>query len=92
MFFPYRDDNPTNTTPYVTIGLIALNVLIYLIVTVGGTGAYRYAVINYGLIPVELVHFHNLWPSIAVPPAVNLVTALFVHGGFMHVAGNMWFL
>lgn len=92
MFFPYRDDNPTNTTPYVTIGLIALNVLIYLIVTVGGTGAYRYAVLNYGLIPAELVHFHNYLPSTAVPPVANLITALFVHGGFMHVAGNMWFL
>lgn len=92
MFFPYRDDNPTETRPYVTIGLIALNILIYLIVSAGGSDLYRYAVINYGLIPVELVYFHNFFPSTAVPPIANLLTSLFMHGSFMHLAGNMWFL
>ncbi len=92
MFFPYRDDNPTEKKPYVTIGLIVLNVVIYLIVYAGGNELYVYAVINYGLIPVELVHFHNFFPSTAVPPIANLLTALFMHGSFMHLAGNMWFL
>ena len=92
MFFPYRDENPTDTRPYVTIGLITLNVLIYLLVSVGGTDTYRFAVLNYGLIPVELVHFHNYFPSTAVLPVANLITALFMHGGFMHLAGNIWFL
>ncbi len=92
MIFPYRDDNPTLTFPWVTVGLIVMNVLIYLIMSAGGSRFFRYTVINYGLIPVELVHFQNYFPSTAVPPALNLVTALFVHGGFMHLAGNMWFL
>jgi len=92
VFFPYRDDNPIDSRPYVTIGLIALNILIYLFVSVGGSDTYRFAVINYGLIPAELTHFHNFYPSTAVPPIANLVTALFMHGSFMHLAGNMWFL
>ena len=92
MFFPYRDDNPTATLPYVTIGLIVVNTLIYLFVTAGGAESYRYAVINFGLIPTELVHLQNYSPSTAVSPVLNLITALFMHGSFMHLAGNMWFL
>ncbi len=92
MFFPYRDDNPTVTIPYVTIGLIVLNVLIFLIISAGGIRMYRFSVINYGLIPVELVHLQNFDPSTAIPPVANLITALFIHGGFLHLAGNMWFL
>ncbi|NOZ13016.1 MAG: rhomboid family intramembrane serine protease [Acidobacteria bacterium] len=92
MFFPYRDDNPAETVPYVTIGLIVLNTLIFIIMYAGGAGVYRFSVINYGLIPAELTHFQNMYPSVAIPPALSLITSLFIHGGFLHLAGNMWFL
>ncbi len=92
MFFPYRDDNPANTVPYVTIGLILLNILIFISMHAQGSDVYRFSIINYGLIPVELTHFQNIYPSVAISPVLSLITSLFVHGGILHLAGNMWFL
>ena len=92
MFFPYRDDNPTVRKPVVTIGLIAVNILVYLFFAVQGPLAYRQAILNLGVIPVELVHMKNLIISTSLPPIVTLVTSMFTHADLMHLAGNMWFL
>lgn len=92
MFFPYRDDNPTSRTPVVTIGIIALNILVYLLFLSQGMEGYRRGIIEMGLIPVELTHMRNLVGSTLLPPPVNLFTSLFVHADLLHLAGNMWFL
>lgn len=101
---PYRDENETQRTPYITLALIALNVFAWLIVQ--GAGAplpLARSVCNLGLIPGELTG--ALPPGTRFPigdglvcltepghQVAHLVTSMFLHGSWMHLIGNMWFL
>jgi len=93
---PIKDDNPIRGTPWMTITLIAANVLVYLHqISLGPLGeAFVY---RYGAIPYEILHFREL-PFIPLPyqtPFSNfltLFTSMFIHGGFLHLAGNMLYL
>ena len=83
--FPIRDHNPSLRTPFVTYGLIALNMLIFFSYfgqlsdpLLGGT-----IFVSYGAIPAEISAGQDLF---------TLVTAMFLHGGLMHLGGNMLFL
>ena len=80
--FPIRDHNPSERTPYVTYGLIVLNVVMFLITAPwagGATGLWD----RLALYPVAIMHGEWLW---------GLVTHMFLHAGIMHIAGNMLFL
>ncbi len=101
--FPYKDENPTYLTPVVTIGVIAANVLAWLLVQGAGTHeALTRSVCELGAIPGELLG--KLPPGTAVPLGPDLhcvlestnyldvVTSMFLHGGWMHLIGNMVFL
>lgn len=85
---PFKDDNPTETTPFVTIGLIALNILIFLWQLSAPGGGERIAFF-YGAIPHNLLTFERTQP---VSPVVSIFTSMFLHGGLFHVAGNMLYL
>jgi membrane associated rhomboid family serine protease len=101
---PYRDENITQRTPIVTILVIALNVLVWLFVEGAGSPlALARAVCDLGLIPGELTGM--LPPGTRFPMGNGLVcltdpgrqishiwTSMFLHGGWMHLIGNMWFL
>jgi membrane associated rhomboid family serine protease len=89
---PYKDDNPTRSTPVVTIALIAVNVLVYLLFRVQGDAGYRSAIINLGLIPYEFWNGVNLPSSSSVSPYITVFTSMFMHGGIVHLAGNMLYL
>jgi len=102
--FPYRDENPTVLTPYVTVGIIAANVLAWLFVQGFGTMApLARSVCELGLVPGELLG--TAAPGTATPlgrglacvvdpePSYStLVTSMFMHGGWFHLIGNMMFL
>jgi rhomboid family protein len=102
--FPYRDENETQRTPYVTLAVIALNVVVWLLVQgAGSTLPLARSVCNLGLIPGELTGL--LPPGARFPmgeglvcvtdpgPQVShLITSMFLHGSWMHLLGNMWFL
>ena len=76
---PLRDVIPSRTTPGVTITLIVLNVLIYLLGLMLSEQGRDAMIYTFGLVP-------------AFFSVINLFTAMFVHGGFAHLAGNMLFL
>jgi membrane associated rhomboid family serine protease len=90
---PIRDENPTHTTPVVTIALIAANVLVFLWqLTLPGSSAEA-AVYSLGLIPAVLFGSAELPAEIrTVPALVTPLTSMFLHGGFFHLAGNMLYL
>ncbi|MEM6836648.1 MAG: rhomboid family intramembrane serine protease [Cyanobacteria bacterium P01_C01_bin.120] len=92
---PLRDDNPVKITPYVTYGLIAVNLLVF--------------VYELTLSPIELMTFFRTWAVVpeqlteAFQASGNLtiftlhewftlISAQFMHAGFLHVGGNMLYL
>jgi len=90
---PLHDDNPTRIRPYVTIGLIAACTLVWLWQVSLGPRAGQQAVYALGLIPAVLFGERALPAEIAlVPPAATVVTSMFLHGGWMHLIGNMLYL
>jgi membrane associated rhomboid family serine protease len=102
--FPYHDENATQRTPYITLSLIALNVAAWLLVQgAGGTIALARSVCEFGLIPGELTA--SVSPGTRFPmgeglvcltdpgrQVANVFTSMFMHGSWMHLLGNMWFL
>jgi membrane associated rhomboid family serine protease len=102
--FPYKDENPTYLTPVVTLAVIAVNVAVWLLIQGAGTmPALPRSVCELGLIPGELLGRVPPGYSVPVGPGVacvvgdqaNWVTpvsSMFLHGGWFHLLGNMWFL
>ena len=102
--FPYHDENETQRTPYVTLVLIALTTLTWLLVQ--GAGAMlplAQSVCELGLIPGELTLSLSQGTTFPMGETLvcltdsgrqlpNLVTSMFLHGSWMHLLGNMWFL
>ncbi len=90
---PLRDDNPTTITPYVTYAFIAACVLAFLWQLSLGEKGFEAAVVALGVIPATLLGTESLPPALyVVPPTATLFTSMFLHGGFMHLAGNMLYL
>ena len=102
--FPYHDENATQRTPYVTLLLIAINVLAWLLFQgAGATLPLARSICELGLIPGELTA--ALPAGTRLPMGEGLVcltdpgrqighvfTSMFLHGSWMHLLGNMWFL
>lgn len=95
---PLKDDVPTSTVPFITVGLIAANVLAFFyqmsLQFTDDPAALRAAqtfVFEFGLIPCRLTG--SCVASDAFPhPVVTLFTSMFLHGGLFHVFGNMLYL
>lgn len=83
--FPIRDHNPSGQTPYVTYALIATNIAVFLAYWFTHQADYALDDFFYkwGLVPQLVLSGQNL-PS--------LITHMFLHGGWMHLGGNMLFL
>ena len=77
--FPIRDTQPSYSRPVVTIAIIILNLLVFLFEFTLDEDSRNAFITAWGLVPD---HFRVL----------NIFTAMFLHGGWMHVLGNMWFL
>ncbi|MFP4623550.1 MAG: rhomboid family intramembrane serine protease [Gemmatimonadota bacterium] len=102
--FPLRDENPTELVPFLTLAIIAINVGVWFLVQGAGLdpGVLQESVCTYGAIPAELTG--QVEP---LPPELRrwgltcprggltwsaLLTSMFLHGGWFHLIGNMWFL
>lgn len=89
--FPLYDKNPTRTFPVFTVGLIFLNALVFFYQLQLGRGLERF-VFAYGMVPYEMSHFQDIDPRIGLPVQATLLTSMFLHGGWMHLIGNMLYL
>jgi membrane associated rhomboid family serine protease len=95
---PIGDDVPSRTVPFVTIGLIAANVVVFLYQASLGMGndphTARVAeafVTEFGAIPCR-ISGHCTVADEFPHPAITIFTAMFLHGGLFHVGGNMLYL
>jgi membrane associated rhomboid family serine protease len=93
---PLSDDAPRFSTPFVTYFIIALNTVTFLFeLSVGAQGqrALNSLIYHFGVVPV---HFERALVAGSAPSLVGLflpiLTAMFLHGSWLHVIGNMWFL
>jgi membrane associated rhomboid family serine protease len=90
---PINDNNPTKLTPYVVYGLIAINVLVFLYELSLPSAALEQFFFRYAVVPKELTAALSSGdPSLLVPELMSLITSQFLHGGILHIAGNMLFL
>jgi membrane associated rhomboid family serine protease len=76
---PLRDVIPSRTTPYITITIIVLNSLAWLFELSLPHDELNRFIATFGVVPAYFA-----WPT--------LITSMFLHGGWMHVIGNMWYL
>src|ERR1700688_137144 len=91
--FPIRDDQPRYSTPYVNGFLIALNILVYLFQSRVVPRSYELFARQFGVVPSHLAAFLAGSPKYSLGAIlVPFFTSMFLHAGWMHVLGNMWFL
>ena len=90
---PLKDDNPTSTKPIITYFIIGLCILIFLIQFSSETYRTGQLFYTYGLIPSVLMGHDPLPLDLyAIPSMMTIFTSMFMHGGFMHLAGNMLYM
>ena len=90
--FPIHDDNPTRITPYVTYVLLSACVLVFIWQISLGDAAQQ-AVYSFGVIPSVLFANKSLPVELEILPAwLTIFTSMFLHGGWMHLIGNMLYL
>ncbi|MCO6387174.1 rhomboid family intramembrane serine protease [Aliihoeflea sp. 40Bstr573] len=95
MFIPLHDANRLRfiKAQYVTVGLIAVNVIVYFWSVAGGWEATQAAAYSYGYIPSVAFDHVELPPELAILPGkASYVTYAFLHGDLLHLGGNMLFL
>jgi membrane associated rhomboid family serine protease len=102
--FPYRDDNPTLASPVATFVLIAVNLAMWIFVQgMGAEPILSRSVCELGLIPGEFLGLVPQGATVPMGPRTACVlgdehtwftplTSMFLHGGWFHLIGNMWFL
>ncbi len=85
---PLRDENPTYIFPFITVGIVLLNCLLFLYQLSWGRGL----ILRLGVIPYEIIHGVDLPPPSPIPVRLTPFTSMFMHGGFLHIGGNMLYL
>lgn len=101
MVFPLKDLNPTERFPFVTVAIIAANAIVFIYELTLGQGLDSF-VAAFGMVPYEITHATDLVGSVGELPIVHasgpafvpltILTSMFMHGGFFHIAGNMLYL
>jgi membrane associated rhomboid family serine protease len=90
--FPIRDDVPSRTFPAATVALIIVNALVFFVEVSQGSRGLQVVAQSYGFVPA----YFTAYIQGAEVPAGRLfftwVSSMFLHGGWLHLIGNMWFL
>jgi membrane associated rhomboid family serine protease len=95
---PLRDANPTRRRPWLTLALIAANVAVFLLwEPIAGTPRQQFEFfVCHGAIPEELTDLQPIPEVVALcgekSVLVSILTSMFIHGGILHIAGNMLYL
>jgi membrane associated rhomboid family serine protease len=90
---PLRDDNPTRTRPVVTYALVGICLAAFLWQVALGPGNAEAAIYALGFIPAVVFGVDSLPPELVwLPAPLTVVTSMFLHGGILHLAGNLLYL
>src|SRR5262245_51446242 len=87
---PFRDNIPSRSTPIITIFLILINLAVFIYELSLGDALEPF-IFQFGVVPSVVVH----WPQSQLPLVAILIpflTSMFLHGGWLHLIGNMWYL
>ena len=88
---PLRDENPAERPAFVTWGLITINVAVFLYEFLLGADLPGF-IAHWGLIPLRVTSSLSGGGESALQAGLPLLTSMFLHGGWMHLIGNMWYL
>ena len=90
---PLKDDNPTSGKPVISYSIIGICVIVFILELSSPTYKTGELFFSYGLIPSVLVGTDQLPSDIySIPPVITIFTSMFMHGGFMHLIGNMLYM
>ncbi len=90
---PLHDDNPTSITPYVTVVLIVATTVVFLWQLTMGPRGQQMIAYSLGVVPAVLFGYRELPPELQwVPAPATILSSMFLHGGWMHLIGNMLYL
>ena len=92
MFLPLKDDNPTSTFPLITLGLILTNGLVFYHQMSLDTVESQNFIFKWGAIPYQIHHGEVLREFPEIPLPLTIFSSMFLHGGFLHLFGNMLYL
>ena len=89
---PLKDNVPTRTFPIITITIVLVNILVFLRSLMLTDGLGRHVVQAYALIPKELLVAATARPDLLPYNILTIFTSMFLHGGILHLGGNMLYL
>jgi membrane associated rhomboid family serine protease len=92
LILPIRDHNPRSRFPVATLALVLANTVAFLLTLLFTPEAQSELVLRGGAIPLEITTLQDLPPADLISPPFTILTSMFMHGGFLHLVGNMWFL
>ena len=93
MLFPLYDENPTKSIPWVTLLLILVNVLVFAYeLSLQSAGKLQQLFQTAALIPYEITNVVKLTSEVPNIGILTMFTSMFLHGGWLHIIGNMWYL
>ena len=87
-FFPFSDDNPATSRPIVCYLLIGISCFIFLWQATLPADLSNKAIYNFGVVPASLLGEKEAY----IPSFLTIFSSMFMHGGWMHLIGNMLFL
>ncbi len=89
---PLKDENPSNTIPFINVLLIIANTCAFVYQMYFAPGDVQDLFFRLGFIPYEVSHLVDLSPENLVPIPFSIFTSMFIHGGWFHLLSNMLYL
>lgn len=88
---PLKDDNPTETVPFITVSIIMINILVYIYQLSLGPEFERF-IFTMGAVPNKIINHSGLIPKISLPAFLTIYSSMFLHGSLLHIVSNMLYL
>src|SRR5262245_51076496 len=88
---PLRDENPSGTVPVITRALISVNAIAFVYELALGPELKSF-IYAWGLVPARLSLALRFGEEPVVGPGLTILSSMFLHGGWLHLVGNMWYL